>query len=83
MLEKCPILRDCSEYVDIVSKYKGQKKSCWRRWKRKHTVIYYEIMHGERKVAEISTRGEAVILSERFMTYDLYLEEDRDGTGND
>ena len=49
---------------------------------------YYDIMHGERKVAEMSTRGEAVIFDERFLPYDLYLEKDRDfkqhwyGTGD-
>lgn len=38
----------------------------------------YEIMHGEKKVAEINARGEAVILNEKFLPYDLYLEEERD-----
>lgn len=38
----------------------------------------YEIMHGSRKVAEISTRGEAVIFGQKFFPYDLYLEEERD-----
>ena len=35
-------------------------------------------MHGERKVAEINTRGEAVVLDERFIPYDLYLENECD-----
>lgn len=38
----------------------------------------YDIMHGERKVAEINTRGEATVLNERFIPYDLYLEDERD-----
>lgn len=35
-------------------------------------------MHGERKVAEINMRGEAAILDEKFIPYDLYLENDCD-----
>ena len=35
-------------------------------------------MHGERKVAEINTRGEAAVLDEQFIPYDLYLENERD-----
>ncbi|MCI5903249.1 MAG: hypothetical protein MRZ74_12075, partial [Blautia sp.] len=35
-------------------------------------------MHGERKVAEINTRGEASVLDERFIPYDLYLENECD-----
>ena len=46
--------------------------------KNKNDIIYYEIMHAEKKVAEINTRGEAVIWNERFLPYDLYLEEERD-----
>ena len=46
--------------------------------KRKYDIKCYEIMHGEKKVAEINTRGEAVIFSEQFLPYDLYLEEDKD-----
>ena len=38
----------------------------------------YEIMHGERKIAEINTRGEALVFDEKFFPYDLYLEEERD-----
>lgn len=48
------------------------------RRKKKNEIICYEIMHGEKKVAEINTRGEAVILQEKFMPYDLYLEEEHD-----
>lgn len=44
----------------------------------KDGIICYEIMHGTRKVAEISTRGEVAILDERFCPYDLYLESGRD-----
>ena len=46
--------------------------------KKNYNFCCYDIMHGEKKVAEINTRGEAVILDERFIPYDLYLEEDRD-----
>lgn len=56
----------------IESKEKAPKK------KKRNDITYYNIMHGEKKVAEINTRGEAVILKERFLPYDLYLEEDRD-----
>ena len=41
-------------------------------------LTYYEVMHGNRKIAEINTRGEAVILALQFFPYDLYLEEERD-----
>ena len=46
--------------------------------KRKKKSTCYEIMHGERKIAEINTLGEADIFDEKFFPYDLYLEEDRD-----
>lgn len=46
--------------------------------KKKNPFVCYEILAGEKKVAEINTRGEAVILDETFFPYDLYLEEDRD-----
>ena len=46
--------------------------------KKRHRVSCYEIMHGERCVARINTRGEASVLSEKFFPYDLYLEEERD-----
>ena len=46
--------------------------------KRKKKFTCYEIMHGERKIAEINTLGEADIFDEKFFPYDLYLEEDRD-----
>ena len=38
-----------------------------------HTV--YEIMHLEKTVATISNQGEAHILNDIFMPFDLYLEE--------
>ena len=41
-------------------------------------ITYYDIMHGERKVAEINMRGEAAILDEKFIPYDRYLENDCD-----
>lgn len=44
----------------------------------KNSMISYDIMHDEKKVAEVNMRGEAVILNARFMPYDLYLEEQRD-----
>ena len=46
--------------------------------KTKRTVICYELMHGEQKIAEISTRGEVHIFKEVFFPYDLYLEEETD-----
>ena len=46
--------------------------------RRKYDIICYDIMHGERKVAEINTRGEAAVFDEQFLPYDLYLEEDKD-----
>ncbi len=48
------------------------------REKSKKVIICYDIMHGEKKVAEINTRGEVTVLNERFIPYDLYLEEERD-----
>lgn len=35
----------------------------------------YEVMHGERVVAEISTQGQCTIHDRQFMPYSLYLEE--------
>lgn len=46
--------------------------------KRARCVTCYNIMHGETIVAEINTRGEATVLNERFIPYDLYLENERD-----
>lgn len=46
--------------------------------KQKNDMICYDIMHGEKKVAEIDTRGKATVLDERFIPYDLYLEEECD-----
>lgn len=46
--------------------------------KQKNDRICYDIMHGEKKVAEIDTRGKATVLNERFIPYDLYLEEECD-----
>lgn len=40
--------------------------------------IYYEIMHGEERVAQVNTGGEAVIWNANLMPYDLYLEDDRE-----
>ena len=48
------------------------------RKKPKENITYYDIMHGEKKVAEINTKGEAFVLDEKFLPYDLYLEEDHD-----
>ena len=44
----------------------------------KKTPICYEIMHGEKTVAEINSNGAAVIQDEQFLPYDLYLEEEHD-----
>lgn len=48
------------------------------RQKIKDKFACYEIMHGEKRVAEINTRGEAAIWDEKFLPYDLYLECERD-----
>ncbi len=42
----------------------------------KRTYTVYQIMHMEKTVAEISDTGEAKIISEQFMPYDLYLDEE-------
>ena len=44
----------------------------------KNNIQCYEVMHGERHVAQINIRGEAEILDEVFFPYDLYLEADKD-----
>lgn len=44
----------------------------------KNNIQCYEVMHGERQVAQINIRGEAEILDEVFFPYDLYLEADKD-----
>ena len=48
--------------------------------KTKNKIITYELMHMERIVATISTIGKALIYNEKFMPYDLYLENEQ---GND
>ena len=48
--------------------------------KNKNKIITYELMHMERIVATISTIGKALIYNEKFMPYDLYLENEQ---GND
>ena len=40
--------------------------------------ITYEIMHMDKVVAMVSTLGQAKILNEQFMPYDMYLEESND-----
>lgn len=40
--------------------------------------ITYEIMHLDKVVAKVSTLGQAKILDERFMPYDIYLAESDD-----
>lgn len=42
---------------------------------QRRKMVVYEIMHMEKKAAAISTGGKAEIFQERFMPYDLYLEE--------
>ena len=42
------------------------------------TSITYEIMHRDKVVATISMLGQAKILNEQFMPYDMYLEESND-----
>ena len=41
----------------------------------KSEEIVYEIMHMEKNVAWVSSKGMAEVLDEVFMPYDLYLEE--------
>lgn len=45
----------------------------------KNSDAAYQIMHMEKTVAEISETGEAKIINEQFMPYDLYLEEEETG----
>lgn len=45
---------------------------------RKKNTITYELMHMEKVVATISSVGCAVIYNEKFMPYDLYLENEDD-----
>lgn len=40
--------------------------------------VTYEIMHVDKVVATVSTLGQAKILNEQFMPYDMYLEESND-----
>ena len=49
-----------------------------QRKRQKNNITSYDIMHGERKVAEINTRGRVSVYDEKFMPYDLYLEETDD-----
>ena len=51
------------------------------RSKRKRSIIY-EIMHKEKTVATVSALGKAKIYIEKFMPYDLYLENE-EGTDID
>ena len=41
-------------------------------------IEIYEIMHMEKKVAEVSTSGKVQIFQEQFMPYDLFLEENEE-----
>ena len=43
---------------------------------KKKSIIVYEIMHMEKKVASVSTNGKSEIYLEEFMPYDLYLEKE-------
>ena len=40
------------------------------------TKLFWNIMHMERVVASISSNGKAEIIDEKFMPYDLYLDEE-------
>lgn len=42
------------------------------------TAITYEVMHMNKVVATVSTLGRAKILNEKFMPYDMYLEDSND-----
>lgn len=43
---------------------------------RKRKIDTFEIMHMDKIVAKISSNGKAEVLEEKFMPYDLYLEEE-------
>ena len=43
---------------------------------KKSDLVIYQIMHMDKVVAELSSNGKATILKEKFMPYDLYLEDD-------
>lgn len=43
---------------------------------RKKKIDTFEIMHMDKIVARISSNGKAKVLDEKFMPYDLYLEEE-------
>lgn len=43
---------------------------------KKKEAIVYEVMHIEKTVARISSIGNAEIIDEKFMPYDLYLEQE-------
>lgn len=53
----------------------GEKRFAKASLTQRQKAVMYEIMHMEKRVAVISTGGKAEILQERFMPYDLYLEE--------
>ena len=42
----------------------------------KSKIVNYEIMHMEKVVAKFSANGKSKIYDEKFMPYDLYLDED-------
>lgn len=43
--------------------------------KKKKSDVF-ELMHMEKVVARILSNGKAIIIQEKFLPYDLYLEED-------
>lgn len=49
-----------------------------RRMKKKRNLIVHEIMNRDRTVAVVDSGGHVRIVSEQFMPYDLYLEEEDD-----
>ena len=43
---------------------------------KKNKSYIFELMHMEKIVAKVSSNGKISIMQEKFMPYDLYLEED-------
>ena len=43
---------------------------------KKNKSYIFELMHMEKVVAKVFSNGKVSIMQEKFMPYDLYLEED-------
>lgn len=49
---------------------------CKDTFEKKKRIVLYEILHMEKVVASVSTNGKCTIFDEKFMPYDLYLDEE-------